>query len=144
MRFELVSPERRLASSDDATAVRIPGADGDMTAMADHAPAITSLRPGILTVESASGEDSYAVSGGFAEIGAGVTVLAERAVHTSEMTQDMYDDWVEEAHVAHREAKERASKGDDPHGGVDAAAKLVADMVAVGGHIGLDPKQPNL
>ena len=75
MQFELVSPERRLASKD-VNAVRIPGADGDMTAMADHAPTITSLRPGILTIETSSGEDSYAVTGGFAEIGAGVTVLA--------------------------------------------------------------------
>jgi F-type H+-transporting ATPase subunit epsilon len=135
MRFELVSPERRLAVSDDARAVRIPGADGDLTAMADHAPTITSLRPGILTVETASGEERYAVTGGFAEIGAGVTVLAERALAVEEFDQATYDDWVTEARTARDEA---------PEDGVDAAAKLLADMVAMGGHIGLDPKQSNL
>ncbi|WP_371156482.1 F0F1 ATP synthase subunit epsilon [Jannaschia sp. 2305UL9-9] len=135
MQFELVSPERRLASLDDARAVRIPGADGDLTAMADHAPTITSLRPGILTVETASGEESYAVTGGFAEIGAGVTVLAERALHVGDMTQAIIDDWVAEAHKAKTEAPEDAA---------DAAAKLLADMVAIGGHIGLNPNQPNL
>ncbi|UWQ18782.1 F0F1 ATP synthase subunit epsilon [Jannaschia sp. M317] len=135
MQFELVSPERRLASLDDAKAVRIPGADGDMTAMADHAPTITSLRPGVLTVETASGEQSFAVTGGFAEIGAGVTVLAERALPVADVTQDVYDDWVAEAHKARQEA---------PSDVADAAAKLLADMVAMGGHIGLDPKQPNL
>ena len=46
MQFDLVSPERSLASLD-VTAVQIPGADGDMTAMADHAPTITTLRPEI-------------------------------------------------------------------------------------------------
>ena len=142
MRFELVSPERRLASVDDARAVRIPGADGDLTAMADHAPSITSLRPGILTVETANGEESYAVTGGFAEIGADVTVLAERALATSDVTQEVYDDWVAEAHKAHQETRERAA--DDTEGAVDAAAKLLADMVAMGGHIGLDAKHPNL
>ncbi|TFL19965.1 F0F1 ATP synthase subunit epsilon [Jannaschia formosa] len=141
MQFELVSPERRLASRDDATAVRIPGADGDMTAMADHAPAITSLRPGILTVETGSGQDSYAVTGGFAEIGAGVVVLAERALHVDDVTQEVFDDWIEEAHAAHRNARDR---GEGTEGGVDAAAKLVADMVAMGDHIGLNSKQPNL
>ena len=140
MRFELVSPEKRLAAVDDARAVRIPGADGDLTAMADHAPTITSLRPGILVVETASGEESFAVTGGFAEIGADVTVLAERALPTADVTQDMFDDWVSEAHTAHGEAKERDGAND----AVDAAAKLVADMVAMGGHIGLDSKQPNL
>ena len=33
MQFDLVSPERRLASMK-VTSVQIPGADGDMTAMA--------------------------------------------------------------------------------------------------------------
>ena len=70
-------PERRLASME-ARAVRIPGTEGDMTAMPDHAPTITTLRPGILTVETASGSEEYLVTGGFAEIGAeGTTVLAE-------------------------------------------------------------------
>ncbi|SDY74771.1 ATP synthase F1 subcomplex epsilon subunit [Jannaschia faecimaris] len=133
MQFELVSPERRLAS-EEVTAVRIPGADGDMTAMADHAPTITSLRPGILTIETSGGEDSFAVTGGFAEIGEGVTVLAERALHVSDVTQAVIDDWVAEAHAKHKEASGDA---------IDVAAKLLADMVAMGGHIGLYPSQGN-
>ena len=51
MQFDLVSPERRLASMQ-VQAVLVPGADGDLTAMADHAPLITTLRPGMLLVES--------------------------------------------------------------------------------------------
>ncbi len=135
MQFELVSPERRLASKE-VDAVRIPGADGDLTAMAGHAPLITSLRPGILTLETASGEESYAVTGGFAEIAPeGTTVLAERALAIGDVTQDVFDGWVSEATAAHREAPENA---------VDAAAKMLADMVAIGGHIGLNPRQANL
>jgi F-type H+-transporting ATPase subunit epsilon len=140
MRFELVSPERRLASTGDATAVRLPGADGDLTAMADHAPTITSLRPGIVTVETPSGQERYAVTGGFAEIGAGVTVLAERSLAASDLTQDTFDAWVSEARTAHDAVRDRG----EADGGVDAAAKLVADMVAMGGEIGLDSRQPNL
>ncbi len=47
MQFELVSPERNLASLD-AASVKVPGADGDMTVMMGHAPTITMLRPGLL------------------------------------------------------------------------------------------------
>ncbi|MCL1627475.1 F0F1 ATP synthase subunit epsilon [Roseibaca sp. V10] len=77
--FDLVSPERKLASGQ-ARAVQIPGADGDLTAMPDHAPTITTLRPGVLVVEGASGEERFVVTGGFAEISPeATTVLAERA-----------------------------------------------------------------
>ena len=52
MQFDLVSPERRLMSGE-VTSVLIPGAEGDLTIMANHAPLITTLRPGIMTVERA-------------------------------------------------------------------------------------------
>ena len=65
MQFDLVSPERRLASLE-VSAVQIPGADGDLTAMPGHAPVITNLRPGILKVEAPSGNTDYVVTGGFA------------------------------------------------------------------------------
>jgi F-type H+-transporting ATPase subunit epsilon len=91
MQFDLVSPERRLASVQ-AREVLIPGADGNLTAMPDHASTITTLRPGVLRVVSAEGTTSYAVSGGFAEISAtGVSVLAESAMPISEVTQDFID-----------------------------------------------------
>ncbi|MFU8899463.1 MAG: F0F1 ATP synthase subunit epsilon [Roseinatronobacter sp.] len=79
MQFDLVSPERKLASGQ-VRAVQIPGADGDLTAMSDHAATITTLRPGVLTSEGPEGNTRYVVTGGFAEITPqGTSVLAERA-----------------------------------------------------------------
>jgi F-type H+-transporting ATPase subunit epsilon len=141
MQFDLVSPERRLASVQ-VTSVQIPGADGDMTAMPDHAPTLTTLRPGVLRAEGPEGTTEYVVTGGFAEItGEGVTVLAERAVHKGDMTQEHLDEMVEEAHHTYKRAKETFVNEPGP---VDDAAKLLADMVAVGDHIGLSSKQPSL
>ena len=51
LQFDLVSPERSLASLE-ASEVQIPGAEGDFTALPDHAPVITTLRPGVLRVVS--------------------------------------------------------------------------------------------
>jgi F-type H+-transporting ATPase subunit epsilon len=86
LQFDLVSPERRLASLQ-ATEVQIPGAEGDMTAMADHAPTITTLRPGILKAVGAEGTTEFVVTGGFAEITPKATsVLAELALPVSEVT----------------------------------------------------------
>lgn len=134
LQFDLVSPERRLASVE-ASAVQIPGADGDMTAMADHAPTITTLRPGVLSVTHSGGVDDYIVVGGFAEITpTGVSVLAERALPKAEVTQEMFDGMVAEAKAAYATAQETFKNEPGP---VDDAAKLISDMVAIGGHIGL-------
>jgi F-type H+-transporting ATPase subunit epsilon len=134
MQFDLVSPERRVASLE-ATSVQIPGADGDMTAMPGHAPLITTLRPGILRVESTGGTQEYVVTGGFAEIGENLSVLAERALPREEMTQETFDAFLEEARAALNNAKEMSVN--EP-GRVDDAAKLLSDMVAMGGDIGLN------
>jgi F-type H+-transporting ATPase subunit epsilon len=140
MQFDLVSPERRLVSTRVHEVV-IPGAEGDMTAMADHAPTITTLRPGILKVTGPEGTSEYMVTGGFAEIGGdGVTVLAEQALHRDDVTQETLDDWVQQAAEAHAKAREFHNEP----GPVDDAAKLLNDMVAAGTHIGLSAKQPNL
>ena len=141
MQFDLVSPERRLASLK-VTSVQIPGADGDMTAMADHAPTITTLRPGILSVEGPEGTQDFVVTGGFAEIRAdGVSVLAERALARGDMTQDALDEMIQEAQSTYTKAKEAFQNEPGP---VDDAAKLLADMVAMGDQIGLSSRQPNL
>jgi F-type H+-transporting ATPase subunit epsilon len=128
LQFDLVSPERKLASVE-AREVQIPGADGDMTAMADHAPMITTLRPGVLRVVHGGGSDDYVVSGGFAEVTAGgVSVLAEQALPRAEVTQAVYDEMLAAARAAQSSAASDAT---------DAAAKTVADMVAVGEQLGL-------
>ena len=134
LQFDLVSPERRLASVE-ATEVQIPGADGDMTVMAGHAPTITTLRPGVLTVAHAGGSDDYVVSGGFAEInGASISVLAESALPKGEMTQEVRDQMIADAKAAYATAEEGFENEPGP---VDDAAKLIADMVNMGGDIGL-------
>lgn len=140
MQFDLVSPERRLVSVP-VREVRLPGTDGDLTAMPGHAATIVTLRPGIVTVVDAQGTATeFAVTGGFAEInGESVSLLAERGHARAEITQDVYNEMMRDAQRAHRgvEAR-RESVGDEV---VAASAKMLGDMHALGTHIGLDPNQ---
>jgi F-type H+-transporting ATPase subunit epsilon len=77
--FDLVSPEKLLLSGD-VEQVDVPGIEGDFGVLAGHAPLVTTLRPGILTVRGASGAEKIVVLGGFAEVSAeGLTVLADVA-----------------------------------------------------------------
>ena len=120
MQFDLVSPERRLASLA-ATEVQIPGMNGDLAAMPGHAPVITTLRPGIVRAVGAEGVTSYVVSGGFAEITAtGISVLAEQAVPLTELTKPVLDQMVADATLA-------AAVNPDK----DAADKVIADLLAL-------------
>jgi F-type H+-transporting ATPase subunit epsilon len=78
--FHLVSPERKLASID-AKSVAIPGDEGDITLLPNHADFLTSLRPGILTVEDSAGAQEFLITGGFVDVSDSVvTVLADKAV----------------------------------------------------------------
>ncbi|MCY3878435.1 MAG: ATP synthase F1 subunit epsilon [Rhodobacteraceae bacterium] len=96
-RFELVSPERVLAS-EEADAVDLPASEGDMTAMRDHAALITTLKPGLLRVKSHSGTREFVVTGGFVEVSAeATTVLAEKAYAGDEITDELIDGFVSDA-----------------------------------------------
>ncbi len=86
LHFELVSPARLLFSGD-VTSVIIPGTEGEMTIMPQHAPVLSTLRPGIVTVAKDGGSsEKIFVRGGFAEVNAkGLTVLAETAIPMAEL-----------------------------------------------------------
>lgn len=103
LHFELVSPEK-LVFSGEVEQVDVPGIEGDFGVLAGHAPYVSTLRPGILTVHATGGEQKIVVLGGFAEVSAqGLTVLAELAESVEEIDRAM---------IAKRisEMEERAAK----------------------------------
>ena len=129
LNFDLVCPERSLASFA-ATAVQIPGSEGDMTAMANHEPVLTTLRPGVLSVSAPSGVSEFVVTGGFAEVTAqGVTVIAERAMAKADVTQDDMNGIISGAAEAVEKASEEAQ---------EAARKLQSDVAALAAALGLN------
>ncbi len=81
LKIEIVSPER-LVLSETVMSVTVPGTEGYFTVMDDHAPFMTTLKPGFITVTKSGGaSDVYFVKGGFADVSAsGLTILAEQSV----------------------------------------------------------------
>ena len=77
--FSLVSPERELFSSE-VDQVDAPGSEGDFGVLEGHAPFMTSLREGRVTVYSGGQTSAFTIAGGFADVTpAGLTILAESA-----------------------------------------------------------------
>jgi F-type H+-transporting ATPase subunit epsilon len=88
-KLEIVSPER-LVISDTVRSVVVPGTEGYFTVLGEHAPLMTTLRPGFITVEDNAGVSHvYYVSGGFADVSPeGLTILAEEARPIAEFRRD--------------------------------------------------------
>lgn len=79
LHFELVTPER-LVRSDDVYMVVVPGTEGDFGVLADHAPVMSTIRDGELSIFASDGAapETITIQGGFAEVNEkGLTILAE-------------------------------------------------------------------
>lgn len=83
LQFSLVAPERELFSGE-VDQVIAPGTEGQFGVLAGHAPFMTTLREGEVTVLDGATRRVFAVRGGFADVTpAGLTILAEHAAEAA-------------------------------------------------------------
>lgn len=87
-KFELVSPERVLLS-EEVKMVTVPGEEGDFGVLARHAPLLSSIRPGVVSVTGLDGQvRKIFVAGGFADVGPELlSVLAEEAIDVADLNK---------------------------------------------------------
>jgi F-type H+-transporting ATPase subunit epsilon len=110
LHFEFVSPERVLFSGE-VDQVDLPGVEGDMGILAGHAPLVTPLRPGILSIFNGGSREAVVVIGGFAEVGpAGLTVLADQAVARDEFDTAMLTSEIKDAEDDVADATDEAQR----------------------------------
>ena len=104
--FELVTPEQVLVSGE-VQSVSIPGVEGNMTVLADHAPVATAIRPGYLEVQETGKSERYFLSGGFVEISQKeVIILAETAILGSELSPNIIAELIEKTEKSLENASE--------------------------------------
>ncbi len=111
LKFELVSPEKLLMSKD-VTSVVIPGTEGDFGVFANHAPVLSTMRPGIvdITMQDGSNERIF-VRGGFAEVNPnGLTVLAEQATNMDDLDANALAQHIQNAQEDVNDAKTEDKK----------------------------------
>jgi F-type H+-transporting ATPase subunit epsilon len=108
--FELVSPAKLLFEGAVESVV-VPGLEGDMTIMANHAALMTSLRPGIVTIGDGKASKRLYVRGGFADVNAkGLTLLAEQATPVEELNPEVIASEMKNAEEDLRDAKTDEAK----------------------------------
>lgn len=107
IRCEIVSQDR-MVYQGDADMVLLPGSEGVMGILPHHAPLLTTLKLGVVTVRAGGSEEYFTIAGGMAEIQPDiVTILADAAENVSEID-------VERAEAARKRAEEMLAKGVPP------------------------------
>ena len=107
--LEIVSPEK-LVFSGDVEAVVVPGTEGEFTVLKDHAPLISTMKPGAVVIEEAPAKKlRLFVPGGFAEVApSGLTILADKAIALADLNAATLD-----AEVGNVEEEIAGTKGDE-------------------------------
>ena len=105
MRLDIITAEK-LVYSDEVSSVVAPGSAGQLGILHNHAPLLTSLKPGELKVLKEGEESNIAVSGGFLEVLQNVvTILAD----TAERAEDID---FERAEAAMKRAQDKVDSSD--------------------------------
>ncbi len=96
--FELVSPDKVLFNGP-AQSVLVPGNEGDFLVLSDHAPVMTSMRPGVVGIDDVHGKHLRVfVRGGFADVSrSGLILLAETAIPYEELSAENLDQEIRNA-----------------------------------------------
>ncbi len=107
IRCEIVSQDR-MVYEGEADMVIVPGTDGQMGILPRHAPLLSTLKYGILTVRYQGREEHFTIAGGVVEIQPEIiTVLADAAENVREID-------IARAEAARRRAQEHLEKGPPP------------------------------
>ena len=129
LHLEFVSPEAVLFSGD-VDQVDLPGIEGDMGILAGHAPLVTALRPGVVTIIRDGKREPVVVIGGFAEVGpSGLTVLADKAVPRADFDMATLAAEIKDTEEDVADAKDDAERDKLSH----HLGQLKALQVALGG-----------
>ncbi len=128
-KFELVSPAKLLFSGE-VDEVIVPGAEGEFTVLPMHAPVVSTLRPGILTIKAGGDVKRLYVRGGFAEVNEkGLTILAEDATPAEDVNMTEFA-----ASISAYEAKLASAASDEArYRMAETLFQLKAVQVQLGG-----------
>ena len=97
-KVEIVNPEKLFLIKDDATEVIVPGFEGEMGILKDHISIISFLKPGIIKVNSKSGEEKYYVEDGILEFkDNNLSVLTSSIFNLKDMEKSKIDELIKEA-----------------------------------------------
>ena len=97
-KIEIVNPEKSFLLKEDVTEVIVPAFEGEMGILRDHISIISFLKPGIITINSKSGEDKFYVEDGIVEFkNNNLSILTSTIFNLKEIKKDHIQDLIKDA-----------------------------------------------
>ena len=97
-KIEIVNPEKSFLSREDVTEVIVPAFEGEMGILKDHISIISFLKPGIITLNSKSGEDKFYVEDGIVEFkNNNLSILTSSIFNLKELQKNKVQDLLKAA-----------------------------------------------
>jgi len=104
-KVEIVNPEKSFLSIDNATEVVIPAFEGEMGILKDHISIISFLKPGIVTIQSKSGEEKFFIEDGIVEFkNNNLSILTSSIFNLKEVDKNKIQDLIK---IAEEETKNK-------------------------------------
>ena len=99
-KIEIVNPEKSFLSKEDVTEVVVPAFEGEMGILKDHIPLISFLKPGIITIQSKSGDDKFYVEDGIVEFkDNNLSILTSSVFDIKNMDKERIEKIIKEAEL---------------------------------------------
>ena len=97
-KIEIVNPDKSFLSKEDVIEVIVPAFEGEMGILKDHISIISFLKPGIITINTNSGEDKFYVEDGIVEFkNNNLTVLTSSIFTLKEIEKGKIQDLIKAA-----------------------------------------------
>ena len=97
-KIEIVNPEKSFLLKEDVTEVIVPAFEGEMGILRDHISIISFLKPGIITINSKSGEEKFYVEDGIVEFkNNNLSILTSTIFNLKEIKKDKIQDLIKDA-----------------------------------------------
>ena len=116
-KIEIVNPEKSFLIKEDVTEVVIPAFEGEIGILKDHISLISFLKPGVITIQSNSGEEKYYVEDGIVEFkNNNLSVLTSSIFNLNNVEKNKLQDLI-------KNAEEESNKSD-----ISDQSKYLADQ----------------
>lgn len=121
-KLSIVTPEK-VAYEDQVKSLVVPGSEGYLGILSNHAPLITAMQPGKIVITEADDDiEILAVSGGFLEVSGNVATILADAV---ERTDQIDIDRAQASYDRHRNRLLSFGRGEDTDIDLPAAREAV-------------------
>lgn len=95
--LKIITP-RKIVLEQEADAVTLPSAEGEITILPRHENLFSLLKEGIIKIRKQSHEDFLAIGGGYVETnGKVVNILVSKAYHQDEIDREVTEKAIENA-----------------------------------------------